>query len=407
LNVLPYQQTKSTTVIKMTEKQHRIRYRHFYFYLFAALAIGLTANFSQAVADDQNTTMTIKLPPGAETYPDDLQQRLGATLTGKLAQGYQPRTHHLHDDGSPVYSNRLLLESSPYLLQHAHNPVNWYAWGEEAFAAAQRLKRPILLSVGYSTCHWCHVMERESFEDEEIARVLNENYIAIKVDREERPDVDSIYMSVVQMLTGRGGWPMTVWLTPDRVPFYGGTYFPARDGDRGVQHGFLTILRILRENYDSHPEQIAEYSQQIGDALQQHISPGPAGSAAALPGAELFDAVTKLYRNNFDDFNGGLNGAPKFPSSLPIRFLLRQYRRTGDQKLLDMVTLTLEKMAAGGINDQLGGGFHRYSVDAQWLVPHFEKMLYDNALRLDLSFHEGRCMTDLSFLEGESPVGGG
>lgn len=334
----------------------------------------------------QTNTMTIDLPPGAEAYPDELNERLSETLADKMASDYQPRTHHLRADGSPEYSNRLLLESSPYLLQHAHNPVNWYPWGEEAFAAAKRLKRPILLSVGYSTCHWCHVMERESFEDEEIARVINEKYIAIKVDREERPDIDSIYMTVVQMLTGRGGWPMTVWLTEDRVPFYGGTYFPARDGDRGVKHGFLTILQVIRQNYDEHPQEVASYSQQISDALQQHMSAQDA--AGALPGTEVFDSVGQLYLEHFDHFHGGLNTAPKFPSTLSIRFLLRQHRRSGNREFLDMAALTLEKMAAGGINDQLGGGFHRYSVDNEWLVPHFEKMLYDNAL-LTIAYLEG------------------
>ena len=179
--------------------------------------------------------------PGAEPYGAELAAGLRTALAAK-GSDYEPRTHHFNADGSPKYTNRLILESSPYLLQHAHNPVNWYPWGDEAFEMARKLGRPILLSVGYSTCHWCHVMERESFEDEEIARYLNENYIAIKVDREERPDIDSIYMTAVQLMTRRGGWPMTVWLTPDGQPFYGATYIPARDGDRGVQHGFLTIL---------------------------------------------------------------------------------------------------------------------------------------------------------------------
>ena len=340
----------------------------------------------QAITHAQAKTMTIAIPPGAETYPDELKQNLGKILFNKLEQGYKPRTHHFREDGSPKYTNRLMLESSPYLLQHAHNPVNWYSWGEEAFAAAKRLNRPILLSVGYSTCHWCHVMERESFEDEEIARVLNEKYIAIKVDREERPDVDSIYMTVVQMLTGRGGWPMNVWLTPDRIPFYGGTYFPARDGDRGVKHGFLTLLQVIRQNYDSHPEEVASYSQQISDALKQQM--GAVEASGSLPGNEIFESAATLYRENFDPFHGGLNTAPKFPSTLPVRFLLRHHRRSGDEEFLKMAAITLEKMAAGGINDQLGGGFHRYSVDGEWLVPHFEKMLYDNAL-LAVAYLEG------------------
>jgi uncharacterized protein YyaL (SSP411 family) len=188
---------------------------------------------------------------------EELQGKLATALNAK-GKDYRPRTSHLLEDGAPRYTNRLIRESSPYLLQHAHNPVNWYPWGEEAFADAKRLGRPVLLSIGYSTCHWCHVMEEESFEDEEIATYLNENYIAVKVDREQRPDVDAVYMSAVQMLTGRGGWPMTTWLTPERKPFYGGTYFPARDGDRGTKMGFLSLLQRLREYYDSDPDKIAE-----------------------------------------------------------------------------------------------------------------------------------------------------
>lgn len=292
-------------------------------------------------------------------------------------QDYQPRTRHLNKDGSAKYTNRLFLETSPYLLQHAHNPVNWYSWGDEAFAQAKQLNRPVLLSVGYSTCHWCHVMEEESFEDEEIARILNEHYVAIKVDREERPDVDAIYMSAVQALTGRGGWPMTVWLTPERKPFYGGSYFPARDGDRGVPYGFLTLLTKLEEAYRQQPDKIAQASEQLTQSIGQILGPRPGGD---VPGAALLDTVVAQYRARFDSQYGGLSGAPKFPTSLPIRLLLRHYRHSGDAAVLDMVTTTLKKMAAGGMHDQIGGGFHRYSTDAQWLVPHFEKMLYDNAL---------------------------
>jgi uncharacterized protein YyaL (SSP411 family) len=317
----------------------------------------------------------METPPGAPDYSPELKKTLATALAAK-GETYEPRTHHLRDDGSPVYTNRLILESSPYLNQHAHNPVNWYPWGDEAFETARRLGRPVLLSVGYSTCHWCHVMERESFEDLEIARYINENYIAIKVDREERPDVDSIYMSAVQAMTRRGGWPMTVWLTPEAKPFYGGTYFPPRDGDRGQRVGFLTLLTRLKTAYDTDADKVRTVSDDLSTALQRSLAPLPAGE---IPGAEVLANAANLYRRQFDEVEGGLKRAPKFPSSLPIRFLLRYDRRSDDGTFLDMATLTLRKMAAGGMYDHVGGGFHRYSVDDKWLVPHFEKMLYDNA----------------------------
>ncbi len=303
---------------------------------------------------------------------------------------YKPRTRHLNPDGSPQYTNRLFLESSPYLLQHAHNPVKWYPWGDEAFETARKLGRSVLLSVGYSTCHWCHVMEEESFENEEIAQYLNENYIAIKVDREERPDIDAIYMKAVQTMTGGGGWPMTVWLTPDRKPFYGGTYFPARDGDRGVRIGFLTLLKKLQAVYQEEPDRVMQSATQLAQIIKANLS--PSSGASSLPDAHVLQAVADTYRQRFDSTYGGIHGAPKFPSSLPIRPLLRHYRRTDDKRSLAMATLTLEKMAAGGMYDHVGGGFHRYSTDAQWLVPHFEKMLYDNAL-LTIAYLEGYQVT--------------
>jgi uncharacterized protein YyaL (SSP411 family) len=302
---------------------------------------------------------------------------------------YRPRTKHMRPDGWASYTNRLFLESSPYLIQHAHNPVNWYSWGDEAFETARKLNRPVLISVGYSTCHWCHVMEEESYEDEEIAKYLNQNYIAVKVDREERPDVDAIYMSAVQALTGRGGWPLNVWLTPDRKPFYGGTYFPARDGDRGVSNGFLTILKRINEIYHTQPTRVEEASQNLTDVIRQRLS---AQAGDRLPVADVMHQATKQYKQAFDKVYGGIAGAPKFPSSLPVRFLFRYHRRTQDQKTLHIARLTLEKMAAGGIYDQVGGGFHRYSTDKQWLVPHFEKMLYDNAL-LIMDYLEGYQVT--------------
>jgi uncharacterized protein YyaL (SSP411 family) len=300
-------------------------------------------------------------------------------------------------DGSALYTNRLLLETSPYLLQHAHNPVNWYPWGDEAFDRAREQGRPVLLSVGYSTCHWCHVMEEESFEDEAIARYMNEKYVAIKVDREERPDVDAIYMRAVQLLSGRGGWPMTVWLTPDREPFFAGTYFPARDGDRGASMGFLTLLQRFRELYDQDPNRVAGAATALTHEVRAGLTPAAGGSGPPPEGvlAEAF----RFYRDHYDAENGGLSGAPKFPSSLPIRFLLRQHRRTADAASLDMATRTLERMAAGGIHDHLGGGFHRYATDERWLVPHFEKMLYDNAL-LTLAYLEGYQATGREALAG-------
>ncbi|MBI3665068.1 MAG: thioredoxin domain-containing protein [Acidobacteria bacterium] len=322
-------------------------------------------------ADDTQGTL-----PGAPPFDAQTLQKLRAAWA-RRNPAYKPRTRHLRPDGSPQYTNRLILESSPYLLQHAHNPVNWRPWGTEAFDAAKKLGRPLLLSVGYSTCHWCHVMEEESFEDVEIARYLNENYITVKVDREERPDIDTIYMTAVQEMTGSGGWPMTVWLTPDRKPFFGGTYFPPRDGDRGATTGFLTLLRKLKEVYAHEPERVAASSAQLASSIQRALT---TKAGEDLPQARVLQDAFRFFQTRFDPIYGGARGAPKFPSSLPVRFLLRYYRRTSDQQALQMVTRTLEKMAEGGIHDHLGGGFHRYSTDARWQVPHFEKMLYDNAL---------------------------
>lgn len=317
-----------------------------------------------------------------------LRQKLQVALVNK-GTDYKPRTKHLLPDGSPKYTNRLILESSPYLLQHAHNPVDWYAWGDAAFEAAGKMNRPILLSVGYSTCHWCHVMEEESFEDEEIARFLNENYISIKVDREERPDVDAIYMAAVQAIAGSGGWPMTVWLTPDRKPFYGGSYYPARDGDRGALAGFLTLLQKIASLYHTENSKIQDAGTALTNAIQQELTPK---SGDRLPGPKLIHSAMVDYKAYHDPDNGGMSGKPKFPSNMPVRLLLRYYRRSGDEKVLNIARLTLEKMAAGGIYDQVGGGFHRYSTDALWLVPHFEKMLYDNAL-LVMDYLEGYQVT--------------
>jgi uncharacterized protein YyaL (SSP411 family) len=313
--------------------------------------------------------------PGVEAFDEKLQRRLDQALA---AQGpdYEPRTHHLREDGSPRFTNRLIEESSPYLLQHAHNPVSWYPWSEEAFARAKRENKPIFLSIGYSTCHWCHVMERESFEDEEIAAFLNRHFIAIKVDREERPDIDSVYMTAVNILTGRGGWPMTVLMTPDKEPFFGGTYFPPREGVRGASAGLIEILTEMLALYQNEPGEVMARAQDISQRVE-HMSFVRAGPG--VPRDSTIAVATNQLATKFDRVDGGFTGAPKFPQPARLLLLLRYARRTGDPGATAMVTTTLDRMAAGGIYDQVGGGFHRYSTDAQWLVPHFEKMLYDNA----------------------------
>jgi uncharacterized protein YyaL (SSP411 family) len=313
--------------------------------------------------------------PGIESADGALQERLDRALA---AQGpsYVPRTHHLREDGSPKFTNRLIEESSPYLLQHAHNPVSWYPWSAEAFERAKRENKPIFLSIGYSTCHWCHVMERESFEDEEIAALLNRHFVAIKVDREERPDVDSVYMTAVSILTGRGGWPMTVIMTPDKEPFFGGTYFPPRKGVRGSRAGLVDILAEMLALYQNDPEQVVARAQEISQQVERsaYLRPGP-----GVPSDKTIAIAVNQLATNFDRVDGGFTGAPKFPQPSRLLLLLRYARRTGDLGATAMVATTLDKMAAGGIYDHVGGGFHRYSTDAQWMVPHFEKMLYDNA----------------------------
>jgi uncharacterized protein len=268
--------------------------------------------------------------------------------------------------------NRLAEEASPYLLQHADNPVDWYPWGEEAFERARAEDRPVLLSVGYAACHWCHVMEHESFEDDSIARLMNENFVSVKVDREERPDVDGLYMDAVVALTGHGGWPMTVFLTPAGEPFYGGTYFPPEP-----RHGlpsFPQVLEAVAKAYRENRTDVTRQARALVDAVRADVAP----SADPLTESLLHEAARNL-RSAFDPVNGGFGGAPKFPPSSVLEFLLRMHLR-GDEEALPMVVKTLDAMAEGGMCDLVGGGFHRYSVDARWLVPHFEKMLYDNAL---------------------------
>jgi uncharacterized protein YyaL (SSP411 family) len=278
-----------------------------------------------------------------------------------------------------AHTNRLAREKSPYLLQHAHNPVDWYPWGEEAFDKARRENKPIFLSIGYSTCHWCHVMAHESFENEPTAAIMNREFVNIKVDREERPDVDRVYMTFVQATTGGGGWPMSVWLTPDLKPFVGGTYFPPED--RYGQPGFAKVLERIAAAWKKDHEKIAEQGSQIVKALRESQNAQPEG--AAKIDKQLFQTAYEQLSRSFDDKEGGFGTAPKFPRPVALNFLTRIYARDpkseSGKHALEMDLLALRKMAAGGMHDHLGGGFHRYSVDRYWHVPHFEKMLYDQA----------------------------
>jgi hypothetical protein len=282
-----------------------------------------------------------------------------------------------------MHSNRLAGEKSPYLLQHGYNPVDWYPWGSEAFEKARREDKPIFLSIGYSTCHWCHVMERESFENEQIAEVMNRNFVNIKVDREERPDIDRIYMTFVQASTGSGGWPMSVWLTPELKPFLGGTYFPPEN--RYGRAGFPLLCERIAQAWANDRAQILESAQQAVRQLEEQAQVRPAGNLTLDPSA--LDRAFQSFRRTFDSKRGGFGEAPKFPRPSVFNFLLREYHRTGNQEALQMTLLTLREMAKGGMNDQIGGGFHRYSVDGNWFVPHFEKMLYDQA-QLAISYLE-------------------
>lgn len=282
-----------------------------------------------------------------------------------------------------AHTNRLIDETSPYLLQHAHNPVDWYPWGDEALEKARREDKPIFLSIGYSACHWCHVMERESFESEAIAEVLNEHFVSIKVDREERPDLDNIYMNAVQVMTSQGGWPMSVWLSPDLTPFYAGTYFPP--ADRYGRPGFTSVLQQLIDAWENDRDKIEEVGRRISDRLADIEKPGDASER--LDREPVEQAFVEMQRT-FDGQHGGFGEAPKFPPSHQLRLLLHVWGdlNAGEhqrEEALAMAEVTLARMASGGMYDQLGGGFHRYSVDEKWLIPHFEKMLYDNALLAD------------------------
>jgi len=289
-----------------------------------------------------------------------------------------------------MLTNRLAREKSPYLLQHAHNPVDWYPWGPEAFEKARAEDKPIFLSIGYSTCHWCHVMERESFENEAIAAQLNRDFVPIKIDREERPDVDRVYMTFVQASTGGGGWPMSVWLTPDLQPFFGGTYFPPEN--RWGHPGFRSVLSQLAEAWRTQRGQILDSARDILEQLQKSTAVASSHPGTATIDPALLDSGFFYFRRTFDRRLGGFGQAPKFPRPSVHNFLLRYYARTKNQEALEMVLVTLREMAKGGMHDQLGGGFHRYSVDERWFVPHFEKMLYDQA-QLAISYLEAYQIT--------------
>ncbi len=320
-------------------------------------------------------------PPGATPLPDDLATRLWVAYEAK-GPDYEPRTEHLRDDGRPLYVNRLILEDSPYLIQHAHNPVDWYPWGPEAFEKARRENKPIFLSIGYSTCHWCHVMEKESFEHEETARLMNERFVSIKVDREQRPDVDAVYMAAVHVMGGRGGWPMSCFLTSDGKPFFGGTYYP--------RQAFVDLLQQTSGAWQQQRPQLVAQAEQVADRVSRVTA---ASGEAVEVGTELIAAAVDKSLSRHDERLGGFSPAPKFPHEPELLFLLERALRSGDPRALAAVETSLDHMARGGIYDQVGGGFHRYSTDARWLVPHFEKMLYNQA-------HVARAYLDASRLTG-------
>src|SRR5215469_5231428 len=301
----------------------------------------------------------------------------------------EPQNQH-----HPRKPNRLINEQSPYLRQHAYNPVNWYPWGEEALARAKAENKPIMLSVGYSACHWCHVMERESFENEAIAQIINDNFVPIKVDSEERPDLDQIYMDSVQLISGRGGWPLTMFLAPDGRPFFGGTYYPP--ADRAGITGFPRILLAVAKAYKDGAKEVTHNLDQLTEALGA-MGVYQTADGDLKPG--LPAAAARGLAQHYDSVNGGIGDAPKFPNTFVFSLFLRVFGSDGDESLAEAVRHTLRKMARGGIYDQIGGGFHRYSVDQRWLVPHFEKMLYDNALLVPLYLDAGRALNEPEFME--------
>jgi hypothetical protein len=307
-----------------------------------------------------------------------------ALAAGLLLTGVSVHCQAAAMQDSPAHSNRLAKEKSPYLLQHAANPVDWLPWGPEAFEKARREDKPVFLSIGYSTCHWCHVMERESFEKEDTARILNAHFVPVKVDREERPDVDRVYMTFVQATTGGGGWPMSVFLTPDLKPFIGGTYFPPED--RHGRPGFKTVLHRIAEAWEKDRARLVAQGDQMIEALRSWSAPSPRDGGSDLDDKPIRACFGQL-EGSFDREHGGFGSAPKFPRPVLLNFLLRHHVREKSQAALDMALRTLDKMAAGGMHDQIGGGFHRYSVDRYWHVPHYEKMLYDQA-QLAVSYVE-------------------
>jgi len=300
----------------------------------------------------------------SRVQPDEKEARKPIPSTAELLQ--------LPQDGGSEY-NRLVFEKSPYLLQHAANPVDWHPWGEGAFQKAKETDKPIFLSIGYSTCHWCHVMEHESFEDPQVAALINETFIPIKVDREERPDIDRIYMSVSQALTGTGGWPLTIILTPGKQPFFAGTYFPKES--RFQRTGLMEIIPKLAELWKNKRGELLESADKIVNYLKQNNT-----TDAGELNKPVLDRAYRQLSDRFDSVQGGFGSAPKFPSAHNLTFLLRYWHQTGENHALEMVELTLKKMRLGGIFDQVGFGFHRYSTDPYWLLPHFEKMLYDQAM---------------------------
>ena len=349
------------------------------------LSLSLHANIASAAGKDQ-----VVAPDASNEQQQALVERYE-----NMNENYEPRTEHFLEDGTPKYLNRLITENSPYLLQHAHNPVNWFPWGEEAFARAVAEDKPIFLSIGYATCHWCHVMERESFENEDIAQQLNEKFVAIKVDREQLPDVDALYMTAVQMIAGNGGWPMSSFLDTEGRPYFGGTYFPpAQFSD------LLDRVAFLWGN------QRDELLTQAGNVQRALSNAHQLGQTAKEVGAKEIDQATENAIFSFDSDNGGFSHAPKFPQESTLLFLLEQARITNSPQALKAADYTLRKMAAGGIHDQIGGGFHRYSVDHEWLVPHFEKMLYNQAnlarayvLGWQLSGHQDHAATARGILD--------
>jgi len=373
--------------------------------LLAALVVSLGA------AETERVPASL---PGAAPFEASLRATLESALAAR-GDSYRPRSKQLRADGSPRFTNRLLLEASPYLQQHAHNPVNWYPWGDAAFEAARRLSRPVFVSIGYATCHWCHVMEEETFDDPAVATLLNEHFIAIKVDREARPDVDAIYMAALHAMGENGGWPLNVWVTPDGNPFFGGTYFPpvARSG----RPAFKEVLARIHKTYSERPSQVQQTAIALTAALRAQLEGGVA-EQSRVPGESALKEALAHYGKFADRVWGGVGSKTKFPSSLPIRLLLREHRRTGSQEPLDLSLLTLDKMRVGGLHDQLGGGFHRYSTDRRWLVPHFEKMLYDNALialalldsglaaKREVDLQTARSTLDYLLREMQAPGGG-